>query len=403
MRILVLTSTFPRWAGDAQPPFVLELCKRLSAAHDVLVIAPHCAGAAGEETLGERLAVRRFRYAPQALELLAYGGGILENLRRARWRYLLVPLFLLAECAAARRAIRQLRPDVIHAHWIIPQGAAGALARLTAGAGGVALVCTSHGADLFALRGPLGSFAKRWVLRRVAALTVVSSAMKAHAEHLGAASQAVRVMPMGVDARQRFCPDEAAQRSAHELLFVGRLVRKKGVTHLLEAFAIARRKAPEARLTVLGTGPLEEALKSRARELDIAGAVTFGGAVPNADLAPHYRRAAALVMPSVVADDGDQEGLGLVMAEALACECPVIASDLPAIRDLVEDGVTGLLARQGDASDLADKIVALLRDPVGSRGLARHGREVVLERFDWQTVAQGYEHLLGAVSRARHA
>lgn len=396
MRVLVLTSTFPRWAGDPQPPFVLELCTRLSATHDVLVLAPHCRGAATAENLGERLAVRRFRYAPQALEQLAYDGGILENLRRARWRYLLVPLFLLAECAAARRAIRELRPDVVHAHWIIPQGVAGLLARLVAGGPGPALVCTSHGADLFALRGSLGSFLKRWVLRRVAALTVVSSAMKVEAERLGAAPQGVRVMPMGVDARQRFLPDEAAPRSAHELLFVGRLVRKKGVAHLLEAFAMARAAIPGASLVVLGSGPLDTELRRRAHELGIAAAVTFGGAVPNDQLAPHYRRAAALVMPSIVARDGDQEGLGLVIAEALACECPVIASDLPAIRDVVEDGVTGLLARQGDAHDLADKIMQMLREPARARSLARRGRDRVLERFDWASVARGYAELLSA-------
>ena len=400
MRVLVLTSTFPRWAGDPQPPFVLELCKRLSAAHDVLVLAPHCRGAALAETLGERLAVRRFRYAPQALELLAYDGGILENLRRARWRYLLVPLFLLAECAAARRAIRELRPDVIHAHWIIPQGVAGLVARLAAGGRGPALVCTSHGADLFALRGSLGALLKRWVMRRVAVLTVVSSAMKAEAERLGAAPQDVRVMPMGVDARQRFLPDTAAPRSAHELLFVGRLVRKKGVAHLLEAFALARSAIPAARLVVLGAGPLEAELRQRAHELDIAAAVTFGGAVPNEELAPYYRRAAAVVMPSIVAQDGDQEGLGLVIAEALACECPVIASDLPAIRDVIDEGVTGLLARPGDARDLADKIVAMLRDPGRARTLARRGRDMVLERFDWASVARGYGQLLSTASGA---
>ena len=112
------------------------------------------------------------------------------------------------------------------------------------------------------------------------------------------------------------------------------------------------------------------------------------------------RRAAAVVMPSIVAQDGDQEGLGLVIAEALACECPVIASDLPAIRDVIDEGVTGLLARPGDARDLADKIVAMLRDPGRARTLARRGRDMVLERFDWASVARGYGQLLSTASGA---
>jgi glycosyltransferase involved in cell wall biosynthesis len=105
------------------------------------------------------------------------------------------------------------------------------------------------------------------------------------------------------------------------------------------------------------------------------------------------------VMPSVVTAEGDQEGLGLVMAEALACECPVVASDLPAIGDVIENGVTGLIARQADAHDLADKIVQVLRDPARAAGLARAGRASVLERFEWERVARGYSDLLAAACR----
>ena len=397
MRILVLTSTFPRWAGDREPPFVFELCRRLAARHEVLVLAPHCAGAAGEERFGEGLSARRFRYAPEALESLAYEGGILEKLRRARWRHALVPFFLLAELLAAWAAIRRQRPDVIHAHWMIPQGIVALAARALAGAGRTPLVCTSHGADLFALRGRLASRLKARVLQGAAALTVVSVVMKTHALRLGAEPGKVRVMPMGVDARERFFPDGSVERAACEVLFVGRLVEKKGVAHLLRAFARVKQSIPEARLTVIGAGPLQAELRALATELGIGADVTFTGAIANAELAHRYRRAAVLVVPSVVSEDGDQEGLGLVIAEALACECPVVASDLPAIADVVEDGATGLLARQGDAQDLCDKILRVLRDPAHARGLARRGRAAVLGRFDWQSVARGYEDLLSDV------
>ncbi len=397
MRILVLTSTYPRWPGDREPPFVFELCRRLALRHEVLVIAPHCAGAVAEEKLGN-LSVQRFRYAPERLQSLAYEGGILEKLRRARWRYLLVPLFLLSEWAAALRAIRQLRPDVIHAHWIIPQGLIALLARLGARGKPPPVVCTSHGADLFALRGPLASRLKAWVVRRAALLTVVSAVMAAQATRLGAAPGRVRVMPMGVDARERFVPGKG-ERLATEVLFVGRLVAKKGVVHLLQAFAGVRASFAAARLTIIGTGPLERELRSQARELGIEPAVTFAGALPNEELPRHYQRAAVVAVPSVVAQDGDQEGLGLVIAEALACECPVVASDLPAITDIIEDGVTGLLARQGDAQDLGAKIVRLLHDPAHARALARRGRAVVLDRFDWESVGRGYAEVLSAAGR----
>ena len=368
-------------------------------AHQVLVLAPHCRGAATEERLSDNLTVRRFRYAPEALESLAYEGGILERLRQRRWRFLLVPFFVAAELVAALRAVRRERPDVIHAHWIVPQGLVGVLAALMAPTSKrPAVVCTSHGADLFALRGLLAMQLKGCVVRRAAALTVVSAAMKTIAMRLGTRAEKVRVLPMGVDARQRFAPAHGVVRAANELLFVGRLVAKKGVGNLLNAFARVREAVPHARLTIVGAGPLEAELRASARSQGLEPHVSFAGAVLNEELPPYYRRATVFVVPSVVAPDGDQEGLGLVIGEALACECPVVASDLPAIRDLIEDGVTGLLARPGDAGDLADKLLGVLRNPGAAAALAHRGRGLVLERFDWQSVGQRYEELFAAVA-----
>ena len=378
---------------------MFELCRRLAAAHEVLVLAPHCPGAAREERLGERLTVRRFRYAPGRLESLAYDGGILEKLRRAPWRHLLVPFFVLAELWAALRAVRRMRPDVIHAHWMVPQGIVGALAALAApGPKRPALVCTSHGADLFALRGWLARRLKGWVARRADVLTVVSAAMKPPAMQLGARPENVRIMPMGVDAQSRFAPAAVPARAERELLFVGRLVAKKGVSCLPQVLALVHEKVPGVRLTVVGAGPLDAELRAEARARGLEAHLVLAGPVPNEDLPPYYRRATALVMPSVVTRDGDQEGLGLVIGEALACECPVVASALPAIGDLIEDGVTGLLARPGDARDFADKIVGLLGDPQRAAHLARRGRGLVLQRLDWHSVGRGYDELLSAVS-----
>jgi glycosyltransferase involved in cell wall biosynthesis len=205
-------------------------------------------------------------------------------------------------------------------------------------------------------------------------------------------------MPMGVDARERFTP-AGAPRNGEEILFVGRLVEKKGVAHLLDALVLVRRRRPAATLLVVGSGPLEPSLRERAQDLGLADAVRFAGAVLNPDLPAYYRRAAVLAVPSIVARDGDREGLGLVIAEALACECPVVASDLPAIADVVEEGVTGLIARQGDAADLSAKILALLEDPAKAAALAARGRRIVLERFDWQSVVGGYERLLASAGR----
>ena len=98
-RLLVLASTYPRWQDDPEPAFVHELSKRLVPDFDVLVLTPHAPGAAVEETM-EGVRVVRYRYAPARFETLVSSGGIVGNLRAARWKWLLVPLFLFAQAWA---------------------------------------------------------------------------------------------------------------------------------------------------------------------------------------------------------------------------------------------------------------------------------------------------------------
>jgi glycosyltransferase involved in cell wall biosynthesis len=205
---------------------------------------------------------------------------------------------------------------------------------------------------------------------------------------------------MGVDACALFTPSEYEARSNHELLFVGRLVEKKGLAYLFEAMPAILASYPQAKLSVVGSGPEEHRLRSLARELGISDKVVFEGAIPNVDLPRLYRRATVFVAPSVIAKSGDQEGLGLVLAEALACECPVVAFDLPAIREVVIDGVTGLTARERDSSDLASKVIKLLDNPDLRKHLAREGRRHVLTRFDWEVISSRYTRLIDVLAKS---
>jgi glycosyltransferase involved in cell wall biosynthesis len=152
-------------------------------------------------------------------------------------------------------------------------------------------------------------------------------------------------------------------------------------------------------LSIAGSGPEEERLRFLADKLGISDHVTFLGPIPNPELPHLYRRATVFIAPSIVAESGDQEGLGLVLAEALACECPVVASDLPAIRDVVIDGVTGLTARERNSADLASKIIALLGNPDLRKRLAEEGRRHVLARFDWEVVANRYAQLIDTLAQ----
>lgn len=393
VRILVLTSTYPRWPDDTLPPFVHELAHRLTGEFEVHVLAPHAAGCKTREQL-DGVEVHRFRYLPTRLETLAYSSGMLQGLRRRPWRLLALPLFLMAEGFATLRLLRQRRFEVIHAHWLLPHGLIALLARALCGYA-PAVVVTAHGADVYGLKGRFAVALKRRVTRLAEHVTVVSTAMLLDLT-AECGEGAYSVLPMGVDTNTRFTPPPAgAQRRG--LLFVGRLADKKGVSVLLNAMTRLR-ELTELKLSVIGAGPEEPALREQTARLELQRRVEFLGPVTNRELPDWYQRAALLVFPSVVATHGDQEGLGLVPVEALACECPVAASDLPAIRDVIRDGETGRLVAPGDPAALAAVIRELLLDPTQAQRLAAVGRAYVQARFDWDRVASRYSALFKSLA-----
>lgn len=395
--VLVLTSTFPRWANDTVPPFVFELCRRLTPYFDLHVLAPHCPGSLTSESM-EDIHVHRFRYGFAGWEKLAYEGGILPRLKRQPLLFGLIPFFLIGQLVAALRLLRRYRIRAIHAHWILPQGLMALLTRRV-GDSSVGILCTLHGADLYGLNGKLFDRVRRIVVKRAERVTVVSQAMKNDLVRNEADPHKVSVIPMGVDLRQHFTPG-AIPGAGDALLFVGRLVEKKGLRYLLEAMPIILRGCPSASLRIVGSGPEKPFLERMARQLNIDHRVRFLGAVPNRELPPIYRSAGIFVFPSVIAIDGDQEGFGLVLVEAMGCGCAVLASDLKPMRDIVAPGKTGGVFAPAAPEQLAEAVLRLISDDPLRRRLAQNGRDFAVQHFDWVCIVRRYRELLDAAGNA---
>lgn len=388
-RVLVLSSTFPRWAEDTEPRFILDLCRYLQEHAEILVLAPHAPGAAFQETIGG-VAVQRFRYFVTRWQGITYRGGIVARIRARPWRVLQLPFLVLSLWWNSRRLFREWKPDVIHAHWLIPQGLVACLiSRKRA-----PVVCTSHGGDLYGLQSGLARRIKAWVLANSSVVTVVSGNMLPSVRAISP-EVVVKVIPMGTDVSTLFLPPESeAARSRNELVFVGRLVEKKGLGYLLDAFAIVLQSRGDLRLTILGDGPLREAMYQRTIELGIQESTNLLGSLPHSQLRAIYQRAALAVFPFIVARDGDQEGFGLVIAEAMGCGCPVVASDIPAVRETIEPGVTGILTPPADSLALADAILRCLADDALRCNLAESALKKVRSRFDWPIIADQYSEVL---------
>ena len=393
-KILVLASTFPRWNDDVEPPFVYELSRRLNSNYSVHILAPHAPGAAAEEHFNG-MQVTRYRYFISRWESLAYHGGILANLKQNPWRFGIIPFFLLGQFIALIRLQHRSHYDCIHAHWLIPQGLIAMTARLFMTSFPPVIV-TSHGGDLYGLKGFGFNRLKRYVVRRSDAVTVVSQAMKNKLRKLIQGEDRIRVIPMGVDLYNRFVPP-AKRQATGVVLFVGRLVEKKGLQYLIEAMPSILNQHPQTILRVVGDGQEKQRIKNRIVEMNIHEQVEFMDAVSNDELPAIYHSADVVVFPSVVADDGDREGFGLVLVEALGCECATVVTDLPAMRDIIHNDQSALVVPEKDPVLLSAKIIQLLDDAGLRHALGKRGRAYVLERFDWEIISKQYKELICSI------
>jgi glycosyltransferase involved in cell wall biosynthesis len=337
MRVGVLTTSYPRFAGDAAGRFVADAVEHVRARGvDVAVVGP-----------------QQFRHYG-----IAYGHGVLGNLRRRPWLTLLVPALLASFVAAARR----LDVDLLHAHWL-PSGWVAARA-------GKPYVVQVWGTDVeLARRAPRLAHS---VLSGARLVIAASHELAAGARALGA--REVRVIPSGVDLPV-LVGEEAAPP---EVLYAGRLSEEKGVLELVEA-------TRGMNLVVAGDGPL------RAR---IPGARGF---VPHDELEGLYARAALVACPS------RREGFGVACLEAMAHGRPVVATAVGGLLDLVIDGETGLVVPPRDPRALRAALERLLGDQDLRREYGLAGRARAAEHFSWDRVTDAtlaaYAEAVGTMPR----
>jgi len=387
VKILVVTTTFPRHDSDDQPRFVLDLCKSLPDNFQQLVLAPSGPGCDAEGEV-EGVRVRRFRYFFKRAESVAYGSGILANLKTRPILWLLLPFFLVGMVASLRKALRQFRPDIVHAHWWMPAGLAERIA-IAITAGDYKLLITCHGTDYFVL-GERFARLRRLAFRRSDAIAMVSPAMRSHAIASGLPEGKMHVAPMGVDLENRFVP--GADNDRRGVLYVGRLVEKKGVDDLLNAWPATAKQVRDQALTIIGDGSQKQALQKLSASLGVSDSVNFCDLVTHQDLPACFQQAALLVFPSV-----GQEGLGLVAIEAMGCDCPVLTSDVDSLAEVILDGQTGFVYPRGDTTALAQRLDEIFSAPELRKQVAEKGGETVRSRFDWSVVGQKYQALYGSL------
>ncbi len=372
LRVCIATTAFPRWVGDDRGIFIFDAARAIQAqGAQVRVVAMHSPGAKTQESI-DAIEITRPRYLiPERLEILQQeGGGLPIMWRTNRLARLRVLPFFLVQAAAIARLSREC--DIIHSNWTLSAAAAW----MGRSYHRRPIVVTVHGSDIFqAAKIPVIAQITRKTLTACDHIIAVGRSLAQATVQLGVSSQCIEVLPDGVDVT-RYSP---STDRAPVILFVGSLIERKGIRYLLEAWSQIASGYSHMQLVLIGEGSQRKELEQFTRSLGLAGRVQFLGAQPPAQVAEWMRRAQLFVLPSV------EEGLGVVLLEALASGTPCVATDVGGIPDVVTPDV-GVLVPPRNPEALADAIQSILSHQEHWGELSAHARQRAVEQYSWEVI-----------------
>jgi len=371
MRITIITEYFPSSAkvdirgGVEGRCFYLgrELAKR----HEVTVITSFSEGARREETIARMRVLRVGPHHPYT-----HKGAVMSRLLFAK---------------AAEKAASRVPADIIDGTNFISYLPAFAASRML----DIPAIATYHEVWVGSwiknkgiVTGSLGSIWERIVLTKPwEHFIAVSEFTKERLIDQGIRSKEVAVIPNGVDLS--FYKGEVKKAKKPTICCISRLTPQKRVDDLIDAFYIVKKELPDAQCIIIGVGDEEARLRRIAANLGLGDSVRFLGFVKeHRKVIEHLKASHVLCLPSIM------EGFGMVILEAMASGVPYVCTDIPPLKEVTDGGRGGLLCKQKDRSDLADKLLALLKDKrlyakKAAEGL-RHSKA-----FDWKNIARKVE------------
>ncbi|MBN9560602.1 MAG: glycosyltransferase family 4 protein [Alphaproteobacteria bacterium] len=399
MKIGVVTSVYALSETDRHASFLVESTRHLVArGHEVKVFAPSYEGCRSHSVQG--VPVHRFRYFPRRWENLTHGEGAPNRIRNPLYLFV-AAFYILFGLIGLLRFCRAERFDVLHVHWPFPHGIWGlAAARLF----GIPMVLTFHGAELLLTRRfPFVAPVLRLICRNADGIVCNSNFTAGQVRRY--TSKPVNVIPFGATVMAR-AADRDPAKPLKDILYVGRLIERKGVDYLIDAMPLILRHLP-TRLHIVGDGPMAEPWRARAANADLSERVAFHGIVPNDRLEALYASSDLFVLPAIVDDRGDTEGQGVVLVEAMSFAMPVVACEVGGIPDVVLSGITGLLVPQRSPDELAKAIIAVLSDPALAARFGAAGLAHAQDYFSWDRITglleATYRNAVGTPSGAVRA
>lgn len=401
-KVLVLTSSFPRYKNDWWQQAILSIYSNMDKKkYMITIIAPSSPDSKAEEDF-DGIFVKRFSYFyPSYLQLLTSGEGVLySSQKNIILGKIQIFTFVLAEFFFLLKTLIKEDFDIIHANWILPQGLIAVIAKFIFKK---PVILTIHGTDVFALKKL--NFIKAFIIKYCDYCTANSSATYETAYKIYP-SEKIKIVHMGTEVTM-FDPKKRDKNwrklfgnNPKIILGVGRLIKWKGFEYLVRAMPLVLAKFPQAKLVILGKGPEEENLKKIAEKLNLKmdENLFFLGTFGPDKMPSIYASSDIVISPSITnIATGEKEGQGNVVLEARASGTPVIASRSGGLVDTVDGKTNGLLFKEKDYKELARKIIYILSDNKIKRKLAENGLRYVRENFPWKKTSLRFNELYESV------
>ncbi|MBP5493828.1 MAG: glycosyltransferase [Lachnospiraceae bacterium] len=381
-KLLITASTFPRWENDTEPRFILDCAIELNKYYDVTVLVPAAPGSKKSEVL-DGVNVVRYHYFPiHKLETLCYPGAIVPRIKEKKIRVLLVP-FLFASLFFKLLFTRK-KYDLFISNWIIPQGIIHAFFSdkyIQVGLGG----------DVTSLnKGILKTLKKRCV-EKSPYIVVVSDDLKSSLiENYQLDENKIEVVPMGVNLA-KFSPANRIENYFNQgdkkvILFVGRLVEKKGTEYLIKAM-----KDIQAKLIIVGDGPQRDYLVELAN--GIGSDIEFVGSKNKDELIKMYASCDIFCLPAVLAKDGDKDGTPVALIEAMASGAVPVGTNVGGVGEVIKHEINGLIVEDRDENELHSALESLLKNDELRAVYSAEARKRA-EEFDFIKIGERYKELL---------
>jgi glycosyltransferase involved in cell wall biosynthesis len=374
MKIAIVTTNFPRWAGDFRVPFIIDAAKAIQKqGHILRIITVHHPGAAKYEVI-DGLEVFRMQYLPENYEVLQKdAAGIPAAWGKNLWNKLSMIPFFLSLCVGTAKYAKGF--DIIHANWSL----SGLAAYFTHLFHKCPYIVTIHGSDIFkTLNQKFLRIPVKISLQNAEFIIAVSKALSSTAMKLGIPGNKFQIIPTGLNV-QKF-PVASTQQRTNSLLFVGSLIERKGVIYLLEAMIFVKEKYPEYKLLIVGEGVLRNQLETYVYEHNLEDHVFFLGTKSQQEVSRLMRKAKLFILPSI------EEGQGAVLVEAMSSGTPCIGSNVGGIPDVISEDV-GMLFEPGNSKELFKAISCMLDSEDFWNQASKCARIRAEEVYNWDLLA----------------